>query len=449
MRFDRRAGPVVSLVTYDGRPVLYQGSLAEIFVPYQDPDPNWFYRTYMDAGEFGFGLLASPLTARPRRAGERGAARRAWSSAAHPRPERAGGAAAAVARGGRLRAPDRQPGVAPLRAVLAAAPTKGRAEVELVVRSIAQVGNYDYLLDWVFTQRRRIRVEVGLTGIDAPKGVRAGSVGEHGDRHSTPVAPQLVAPFHSHHFNFRLDLDVDGPSNSFMLGQLEAAPGRPGRARACGALDEARGRRARARAGSTRRARALEGRQRRAAATRSASPPATWSRRHDTPSRCSHKADYQRAGFIEHALWITAFDADERYAAGDTPNQNPGSPGLPQYAAQPRALVNRDIVLWLTLGHHHVTQAEDWPVMSRQKLAFELKPVELLRPQPGARPAPRAVRGGDAGPLRRRCAQASRQNSGPSSWRTSHSISQSSPWTFRKRRVSSMASCFDFASRIA
>ena len=61
LRFERRAGTVISLVTYDGRPVMYQGSLAEIFVPYQDPDTNWFYRTFMDAGEFGFGLLSSPL----------------------------------------------------------------------------------------------------------------------------------------------------------------------------------------------------------------------------------------------------------------------------------------------------------------------------------------------------------------------------------------------------
>jgi hypothetical protein len=29
--------------------------------------------------------------------------------------------------------------------------------------------------------------------------------------------------------------------------------------------------------------------------------------------------------------------------------------------------------------------------------------------------------------------------SGPSSWRTSRSLSQSSPWTFKKRRVSSIA----------
>lgn len=64
VRFERRAGPVVSLATYGGRSVLYQGSMAEIFVPYQDPGANWYYRAYMDEGEFGFGLLASPLTPR-------------------------------------------------------------------------------------------------------------------------------------------------------------------------------------------------------------------------------------------------------------------------------------------------------------------------------------------------------------------------------------------------
>ncbi|MGH7751209.1 MAG: primary-amine oxidase, partial [Gemmatimonadales bacterium] len=33
VRFERRPGTVISLVTYDHRSVLYQGSLAEVFVP--------------------------------------------------------------------------------------------------------------------------------------------------------------------------------------------------------------------------------------------------------------------------------------------------------------------------------------------------------------------------------------------------------------------------------
>jgi RimJ/RimL family protein N-acetyltransferase len=46
-------------------------------------------------------------------------------------------------------------------------------------------------------------------------------------------------------------------------------------------------------------------------------------------------------------------------------------------------------------------------------------------------------------------AYASPAESGPSNWRTSHSRSHSSPWTWRNRRVCSMASSFDFASSIA
>lgn len=62
---DPRLGPVVSLVTYDDdgnpRSVMYQGSLSEIFIPYMDPDVGWYFRTYLDAGENGVGIIAVHL----------------------------------------------------------------------------------------------------------------------------------------------------------------------------------------------------------------------------------------------------------------------------------------------------------------------------------------------------------------------------------------------------
>src|ERR1700675_4547636 len=48
----------------------------------------------------------------------------------------------------------------------------GRPSRELVLRTAAVAGNYDYMLDWVFQQDGTIRVAVGATGIVETKGVK-------------------------------------------------------------------------------------------------------------------------------------------------------------------------------------------------------------------------------------------------------------------------------------
>lgn len=65
LRTEKRAGLVLSNVEVGPaerrRSVLYQAHLSEVFVPYMDPDGAFFWRTYMDSGEYGFGLFLSPL----------------------------------------------------------------------------------------------------------------------------------------------------------------------------------------------------------------------------------------------------------------------------------------------------------------------------------------------------------------------------------------------------
>jgi primary-amine oxidase len=384
-RLDRRLGLVISLVSYrDGgreRPVMYQGSLSELFVPYQTDDPNWYYRTFMDAGEYGFGGYASPL------------------APGLDCPETAMMVDAVLPddTGGSYRLPnavavfERNTGdpawrhFDPIYGLL-----ESRPAVELVVRSIATVGNYDYIMDWIFTQDGRMRLTMSATGIDLPEAVKAATMSDPTaaaeTRYGTLVAPNLVAHNHDHWFSFRLDLDVDGTENTFIRGDLEKV--------------------------------AFENSPRKsgwkvvrhAAATESQAQldahgeiPGLWtvvnaSRKNalgnpvgyeleagDSAEEMLMSADdypTKRAGFTAHNLWVTPYSPDELYAAGTYVNQSKGGEGLPAWTAADRPIEDRDIVLWYTLGFHHVPRAEDWPIMPLERHSFELRPANFFDRSP-------------------------------------------------------------------
>lgn len=393
VRLDQRMGTVVSLARFrDGdrdRSVLYQGSLAEIFVPYMDPAEGWYDRNFLDTGEYSHEGLAAELergTDCPDYAFFLDMAVADAQGVPHPAPRRAclfERTAGDVA----WRHGARETGV------------QSRPKRDLVLRMSAVLGNYDYILDWVFQQDGAIRVAVGATGIMEVKGTagamvaldQGGRAAAGEDRYGRFVARNVVAVNHDHFFNYRLDLDVDGPDNSLLVGRLvreDLPPDHP--RRSVWRVDEAPAR--------TESEAMLHMSMERPAVWRVASAATRGPLGYPTSYEIKpeHNAmpllapddwPQRRAGFTEHTLWVTPYRPDERYAAGPYPTLSTGPAGLPVWTQANRAIAGTDIVAWYTLGFHHVPRAEDWPVMPTAWHSFELRPFDFFPGNPVLRSA--------------------------------------------------------------
>lgn len=392
LRVDKRPGIVLSNIDVSEggrwRPVLYQAHLSEVFVPYMDPSPGWYFRTYMDSGEYGFGLFLSPLTA------------------GVDCPGHATFLPALVNDdfGGPLEIPDaicvfeRYVGDPAWRhfevfaqGETTSVPAEGRPATELVVRTASVVGNYDYLIDYRFRQNGALSIDVGSTGQDAVKGVATTSMEDAtaaaDTAYGTLVAPNLVAPFHDHYFNFRLDFDVDGPVNHPAV--LEIVAGEP--------ADD-----------SPRRSfwtveRSAPASELEARYTLSAMAPKYFLVANEAertplghhPAYMVHHGnvaygpfDYaadppmRRNAYIEHTIWNTVYDPAQRYAGGELPMQSDGSDTLAEWVKADRPLQGTDVVTWFTAGFHHLPRAEDWPVMSTDWKTIHIVPYNFFTRNP-------------------------------------------------------------------
>ncbi|NUT90460.1 MAG: tyramine oxidase, partial [Saccharothrix sp.] len=224
---------------------------------------------------------------------------------------------------------------------------------------------------WYFYLDGTFELEAKATGVVF---CGAGSAGPHGEL----VAPGLVAPVHQHLFCARLDTEVAGPLNTVEEVDFVGVPTGP---------DNPRGN------AFTTTTTVLD---RESSAARLADPlrGRTWLVRGAEANRLGQRRSYQlvprpgpvllaqpdatvagRAAFASRHLWVTRFHEDERYPAGDYPNQHPGGAGLPAWSAQDRPLVDEDVVLWHVFGPTHLPRPEDWPVMPVDYSGFTFRPA--------------------------------------------------------------------------
>ncbi|HUB82489.1 MAG TPA: primary-amine oxidase [Bryobacteraceae bacterium] len=365
-----REGVVLYTVGYeDGgkvRSVMYRGSLSEMVVPYGDPTAGWFFRNSFDVGELGLGSTATPL-----RAGVDCPANCTVLDAVlgdeNGAPRVIPGAMALFERDGGIEWKHAE---------------NTRRSRELVLAYWSQPGNYEYGFEWVFHQDGTLESRVNLTGIMAAKGVASGA---H-DPHAHLVAPNLAAPHHEHFFAFRLDMDVDGTPNRVVELNTVSMPKGPNNPYGGGFTMEQ----------TPLRTEQSAERQLNMPSSRRWVVESTTARNslgqptgyllmpgeNSLPFAQPDSYVRKRAGFLNAHLWVTPYSDNERYAAGDFPNQSKGGEGLPKWTAANRSVDGRDVVVWYVMGITHNPRPEDWPVMPVYEAGFKLMPLGFFSSNP-------------------------------------------------------------------
>jgi len=373
--FDPREGLVLHQIAIRDagrrRPIIHRASIAEMVVPYADPAPVRSWQNYFDTGEYQLGQYANTLELGCDCLGEiRYLDAVIADELGHPQVLR-----------NAICLHEEDVGVLWKHSDLWTGSRETRRQRRLVVSLFTTIGNYEYGFFWYLYLDGTIEFEVKATGVVFTSAYRGP---DH--PYASQLAPGLGAPYHQHLFSARLDLMVDGLTNTVEENEAQRLPAGP---------DNPRGN------AFTQRRTTLTSE---AVAQRSADTNVGRTWRITNPNHLNRLGDpvsyalypqpqptlladpsssiARRAGFATKHLWVTRYAPEERYPAGDFVNQHAGGAGLPAYAAADRPLVGEDLVLWHTFGLTHFPRPEDWPVMPVDRIGFTLKPVGFFDRNP-------------------------------------------------------------------
>ncbi|KAF2086914.1 hypothetical protein K490DRAFT_74133 [Saccharata proteae CBS 121410] len=383
--FNYREGIVLSNITFNDkgneRPVFWRISLAEMVVPYGNPEHPHQRKHAFDLGEYGGGYMTNSLSLGCDCKG-----------AIHYMD------ADFVNRAGTAQTIKNAICIHEEDAGILFKHTDFRDESctvtrarKLIISHVFTAANYEYCVYWIFHQDGTIQLEIKLTGI---LNTYAMSPGEDLHGWGTEVYPGVNAHNHQHLFCLRLDPNIDGPDNTVFMVDAVRGEGEVGSKEnfygnafyAKKTKMETQGEAATDYDGNTSRTWEM-------CNTNKINPYSKKPVSYKLVSRevppllpKENSLVWKRAGFARHAVHVTKYDDSQIHPAGRHVPQTSGTPsaGLPAWiAANPSASLDQtDVVLWHTFGITHFPSPEDFPVMPAEPMTLLLRPRNFFTRNP-------------------------------------------------------------------
>ncbi|MDH6264294.1 primary-amine oxidase [Bradyrhizobium sp. BR13661] len=376
--FNSREGLTLHDISYGGRPIAHRASLVEMVVPYGTTDKGHFRKNVFDIGEYGIGKLANSL--------KLGCDCLGAISYLDAHLATMDGKVVTIENAICIHEEDA--GLLWKHWDFRSNNVETRRARRLVISCIATVANYEYGLFWYFHTDGSIQFELKATGIINTAACYPGQPGKYGKE----VAPGVLGHIHQHIFCARLDMNVDGDHNSVVELNTQADSWGPDNPHGNGFYEE-----------ETVLKTELGGGRQVNLATHRAWKIINPSRKNRVGTATGYKLEPshpvtpfihpdspsgRRSSFIKNQLWVTAYDPEERYPAGEYMNHSDGSGGVSDFIKKNRNIENADIVIWHVFGLHHQVRPEDFPVQPCIFTGFKLTPSGFFDGNPGIDLAP-------------------------------------------------------------
>ncbi|KAF4871783.1 Copper amine oxidase 1 [Colletotrichum siamense] len=370
--FNWREGLTLHDLHFMDRSTFYRLSLSEMFVPYGDPRSPIYRKGAFDLGNVGAGVTANNLQLGCDCLGTikyvSGCVVSADGSPA-PRPNAI--CIHEIDNGIQWKHTNHRTGKA----------TVVRKR-QLVLQQIITVANYEYIFAWILDQSGEISFETRATGILSTQPIDKDSKVPWGTR----VADGVMAPYHQHLFNVRIDPAVDGHQNTFTYTDSVAMPwdeklnplgtgyvSKETPVIRAGPVED-----------SLKDGRVFKIVNENIQNPVSLTPvgyklvpirsqmllaqPGSW--------------HWRRSEFCEAPIWVTKYKDRQLFPAGDYTNQGLGGTGIKSWTKTRDHIPNDDIVIWHTFGFTHNPRVEDFPIMPAEIAQFHLKPYNFCNYNP-------------------------------------------------------------------
>ncbi|XP_046342809.1 amiloride-sensitive amine oxidase [copper-containing]-like [Haliotis rufescens] len=240
----------------------------------------------------------------------------------------------------------------------------GLVDNYLVIRTIANIWNYDYIFDYIFHLNGAVEIKVALTGyVQATYGLQQERA------YGNFIHSNVIATLHQHLFHYKIDMDIVGTKNRFAKVDISretiSHPWYPGRNKTQMKFTK--------RDKQTEKDAILEYDFDKPGYSiiYNANAKNNWgvSRGY----RIQHNAMTkfvldgvdvtQAAGWSKYQMAVTRFQDVEETSSSIYAQNDPFDPVVDfrRFLDNDEPIVDEDLVLWLTAGVHHIPHAEDVP----------------------------------------------------------------------------------------